>query len=461
MFIQNRDSLTALARNSREKEIITMLIDLVETSLELAQPSQLLSYSISFDRTYMQIEDKKINYSSYENIILIAIGKASQTMTEWFLKHSPMSFSRIIIVSPYEKTNFISLKTNSIFYKTGHPVPNTASVEAAEHVLSLIQSLGTNDLCIFLISGGGSSLLEIPDYDLDLAKYILLIDKLHRSGASIDELNTIRKHFSKIKGGKLATQTKAKIISLIISDVIGDDPSIIASGPTTPDISTWVNCLQILKKYEIYADLPIEIVAIIENGLKKKIPDTPSDERLFLHVQNYIVGNNFKILSSIKELVSKNHCVEILDYQIQGEAKETGKVLANMACKKFKKRFNCKSSFCFILFGGETTVKLSPQSGIGGRNQELALEFALQMQDKYPIYLASFGTDGIDGNSVAAGAIVGPFTLMNQEELRFASTELNNHNSNKFFNSKGGEIITGYTGTNIMDIGVICLEVRE
>ncbi len=461
MFIQNRDSLTTSARNEKEKEIITMLVDLIETSLELAQPIQLLSSSISFEGEYMRLEDKKINFSSYEKIFLVAIGKASQTMAEWFLRRSPLSFSRIIIVSPYEKTNFITSKTNCTFYKTGHPVPDNASVEAAEHVLSLIQSLSSKDLCLFLISGGGSSLFEIPDFNLTLPNYVSLIDKLHQSGVAIDELNTIRKHFSKIKGGKLAIQTDANIISLIISDVISDNPSTIASGPTAPDNSTWENCFQIFKKYELYDDLPIEIITIIENGLKKKIPDTPSDEKLFLHVRNYIVGNNSRILRSIGDVLSKDYCVEFLDYQIKGEAKEAGRMLANIARRKFEERSKCKSSFCFIIFGGETTVRLSPNSGIGGRNQELALEFALQNQDKCPIYLASFGTDGIDGNSTAAGAIVGPFTIMNQEESIYASTELNKHNSNQFFKLKGGEITTGYTGTNLMDIGIICIDVSE
>ena len=461
MFVQNRDSLTSLARNPKEKEIITMLIDLVDTSLELAQPTQLLSSSISFEEEYIRLEDKKINISTYEKIFLIAIGKASQTMAEWFLRRFPIPSSRIIIVSPYEKNDFIKLHTNCIFYKAGHPVPDTASVEAAEYVLSLIQSLSSKDLCIFLTSGGGSSLFEIPNFNLALPDYVSLIEMLHQCGVTIDELNTIRKHFSKIKGGKLAIQTEANIISLIISDVISDNPSTIASGPTVPDNSTWENCFQIFKKYELYDNLPNEIITIIENGLKKKIPDTPSDEKLFLHVQNYIVGNNSRVLRCIRDELSKNYCVEILDYQIKGEAKEAGRILINVASRKFEERVNCKSSFCFIIFGGETTVRLSLQSGIGGRNQELALGFALQNQDKYPIYLAAFGTDGIDGNSSAAGAIVGPFTIMNQEESIYASLELEKHNSNKFFESKGGEIITGYTGTNLMDIGIICIEVGE
>ncbi|MFW9851763.1 MAG: glycerate kinase [Candidatus Thorarchaeota archaeon] len=459
MFIQNRDSLIALARNTKEKEIITLLVDLVEVSLELAQPARLLSSSISFDEENMELDNKKIDFSSYEKIFLIAIGKASQTMAEWFFKHSSLSFSRIIIVSPYEKTNFLSSKTNFTYYKTGHPVPDAASVEAAEHVLSLIQTLSSKDLCLFLISGGGSSLFEIPDFNLALPEYVSLIDKLHQSGATIDELNTIRKHFSKVKGGKLAIQTNANLVSIIISDVIGDNPSNIASGPTVPDNSTWENCLQIFKKYEIYYDLPNKIASIIEKGLKKEILDTPSDKKLFTHVQNFIVGNNSEILRSINEVLSKNHCVEILDYQIKGEARETGKMLANIASQKFEERIKSKSSFYFIVFGGETTVKLSLHPCVGGRNQELALGFALQNQCKYPIYLASFGTDGIDGNSKAAGAIVGPFTIMNQEESKTASIELNKHNSNKFFKMNGGEIITGYTGTNVMDIGIICIEV--
>ncbi len=458
MFIRNRSSLLSMSRNEAEHKIVSLLSELIEESLAIAQPCNLMSEHISFSNTEMAIKEEKVDLSKFDKYYLLAFGKASQTMSKWLLDNFPLYFSRIIIVSPNECTEHFESLPNLSFFKAGHPTPNNESLEAAEYSLKFLRNLSSDDLCFVLISGGGSSLFESPDFNVSLEDYQSLIRLLLSSGASIHEINTIRKHFSKVKGGKLALETKARIITVIISDVIGNNPSIIASGPTAPDSSTWNDCKDILTKYNLQTQLPESIASTIKKGLNSDIEDTPINLSLFSHVSNFVIGDNYFVSSKLENKISNNHCVKILTHSLSGESSERGKELAITSIKHFTdERVSCKSPYCFLLFSGETTVTIKTPAGLGGRNQELALSFALEITDKYPIYLASFGTDGIDGTSLAAGALVGPFTISDDVRKQKAITALSTHDSNSFFKENGGEIITDHTGTNLMDIGIICL----
>ena len=458
MFIRNRSSLLSMSRNEAEHKIVSLLSELIEESLAIAQPCNLMSEHISFSNTEMAIKEEKVDLSKFDKYYLLAFGKASQTMSKWLLDNFPLYFSRIIIVSPNECTEHFESLPNLSFFKAGHPTPNNESLEAAEYSLKFLRNLSSDDLCFVLISGGGSSLFESPDFNVSLEDYQSLIRLLLSSGASIHEINTIRKHFSKVKGGKLALETKARIITVIISDVIGNNPSIIASGPTAPDSSTWNDCKDILTKYNLQTQLPESIASTIKKGLNSDIEDTPINLSLFSHVSNFVIGDNYFVSSKLENKISNNHCVKILTHSLSGESSERGKELAITSIKHFTdERVSCKSPYCFLLFSGETTVTIKTPAGLGGRNQELALSFALEITDKYPIYLASFGTDGIDGTSLAAGALVGPFTISDDVRKQKAITALSTHDSNSFFKENGGEIITNHTGTNLMDIGIICL----
>ncbi|MCK5305292.1 MAG: DUF4147 domain-containing protein, partial [Candidatus Heimdallarchaeota archaeon] len=387
----------------------------------------------------------------------------SQTMSSWMMDNFPLSFSRIIIVSPEEiQSRFTSMPSCQCF-RGGHPIPNEQSVLAAEEVLKLLQTLTERDLCFFLISGGGSALLESPDFNISLQEYQLLQKGLLSCGAPIYEINMIRKHFSKVKGGKLAAVSNTNIMSLILSDVIGSDPSSIASGPTVPDETTWKDCETIFQRYNLFQSLPEVFGHLIGQGVNGIINETPSDPALFSNTYNYVIGNNIKLLDFIKEKLSLNYPVEILDYKISGEAKVIGDKLAKKAIQHYStiQTLHRGLSLSFLLFGGETTVTLSPSAGVGGRNQELALSFVLSSNAHESLFLASFGTDGIDGNSKAAGAIVGPFTLTNEQLKNDASKSLYSNDANSFLKKYGGELLTGYTGTNMMDIGIICIAMDE
>ena len=462
MVVKNRLDIFNLARDDDELQILEIMLDSIDYVIESAQPHNFMSSSVSVTKETMEVGGEKFDFSSYDNFYLLSFGKASQPMTEWVLDNLPVSFSRIILVSPEDCGDNFSSQLALSFFKGGHPLPNEKSVEAAANVLSLFETLTEKDLCIILISGGGSSLLELPDFGVSLSKYNELTQQLLHSGASIHEINTLRKHFSKIKGGKLATKAKATLVSLIISDVVSNDPSSIASGPTVPDETTWDDCLKIINKYGLSTTLPIEFSFIFKKDFKEEYLDTPSDSSLFTNVFNFVIGDNCRILDALKEKLTNDFCASIVDCNVSGDAKEKGNELANLALKNLlNKKRKCKSSLCFLLFGGETIVRIQSASGIGGRNQELALSFALYNKMDYPMFLVAIGTDGIDGNSRAAGALVGPFTISDSAKRNSAINALDTHNSNSFFKENGGEIITGYTGTNIMDVGIICLKTKS
>ena len=331
MFIQNQLQLSALARDDTEEQVLNLLMNLTEAILSGAQPEKLLSSSVSFSSNSMKTEGDKYELDSYNNLYLISFGKASQKMAKWVLDHFPRSFSRIIIVSPDGCEEYLKESEDILFFKGGHPKPNKQSIEAAEKSIQLLEKMTEDDLCLFLISGGGSALFEKPGFDIPFSDYLDLAELLLNSNANIHEINTIRKHFSDVKGGRLAQFTKATLVSFIISDVIGNDISSIASGPTSPDKTTWINCKEIFMKYSLLSHLPESCLSVLNQGLDGNLPDSPSEDQLFLHVNNYIVGDNTKIIREIKNHLKAEVDVVILDTEISGESREVGFELANIA----------------------------------------------------------------------------------------------------------------------------------
>jgi len=458
MFVKNKSELLDLGRNDSEKEMLEHILNLIEFILDTAQPQHIFSSSVCIENEKITIEDDTFSLEEYERFYLIAFGKASQNMAKWLIEHFPHNFERIVIVSPDNLDEFFKTVTPLSYFQGGHPKPNEQSVKAANEVISTLKQATNRDLCFFLISGGGSALLEASNNAVSFSDYEKLVELLLSSRASIQEINTLRKHLSKIKGGKLAQQTNAKIISFIISDVIGNDVSSIASGPTAPDETTWHDCKEILSKYSLISSVPESILSLLSKAVDSEIPETPNNSYLFSHVHNYIIGDNTKLLNQVQDYLNSCGESEPLNYHIIGEAKEIGKELAKQITLKVKdfmnKGLNKKTIISWV-FGGETTVDLVNHEGKGGRNQELALSFALSILENESIYLLSLGTDGMDGNSDAAGAIIGPFTLDSNEKFEKAKKSLDANDSNRFFKENGGELITGYTGTNLMDVGII------
>ena len=388
---------------------------------------------IKFLDDYLIINNKKINLNDYKKIFLIGFGKASLEMAkamEEFMTYDDGA----IITTQDEK-----LKTIRVF-KGSHPLPSEKNIEATKKIINIVKKAGKDDLIFVLASGGGSSLFCMPMISLN--SMIDVTDKLIKAGCNIEELNTVRKHLSYIKGGRLAKLTEAKMIGLIISDIIGNPVEAIASGPTAEDKTTFRDAYKIMKKYKIKNK---EAMDLILKGLKGEVEETPNKIK---NVENFIIADIDIACKEAKKIAEfKGYYSKILTTSLRGEAKEIGKYLSRYA--KFYPR-----NHSVIITGGETTVKVEG-NGIGGRNQEMVLS-AIKEINGLPIAFLSCGTDGIDGSSPAAGAIADGDSMKRATKLNLNLDDfLQNNNSYEFFKIMDDAIITGYTGTNVMDIQII------
>ena len=300
--------------------------------------------------------------------------------------------------------------------------------------MKFVQNKRSDELIIFLVSGGGSSLLAMPD-DITLEDKVHVTNVLLKSGATIQEFNCIRKHLSKIKGGKLVENMKCEGVSLVMSDVEGDDLSSIASGTTYMDDTTYADALEILDKYKIRWKMPQEVLDLLEKRNIEKIETPKKDE-----IENAVIANNDDCLQVMKEKAEKIG-YKVCMMQLFGDIKE--------AVTKILEKISEEEKTC-IIFGGETIVKVLGK-GMGGRNQELVLRLLKNTQKLKKMTIASIGTDGIDGNSVFAGAITENVKI----DLDVMKEFLKNSDSGRFFQKQKGNVITNATHTNLMDIGVI------
>ncbi|MBT5201318.1 MAG: DUF4147 domain-containing protein, partial [Thaumarchaeota archaeon] len=338
-----------------------------------------------------------------------------------------------IIVIPKGSKSIIKAKKFQIF-NSRHPEPDQTSVKAAKEVMKFVQNKRSDELIIFLVSGGGSSLLAMPD-DITLEDKIHVTKVLLKSGAAIQEINCVRKHLSKIKGGKLIENMKCHGVSLVMSDVEGDDLSAIASGTTYMDDTTYADASEILKKYKIRWKMPQEILDLFKKG-ENEIIKTPKKAK----IENFVIASNNNCLEAMKEKAEKIG-YKVNTMQIFGNIKEE--------VTKILEKISDEEKTC-ILFGGETTVKVLGK-GMGGRNQELVLRLLKNTQKLKKMVIASIGTDGIDGNSVFAGAITENIRI----DLDVMKEFLKNSDSGRFFQKQKGNVITNATHTNLMDIGMI------
>ncbi|MHB8881651.1 MAG: glycerate kinase type-2 family protein [Thermodesulfovibrionales bacterium] len=342
--------------------------------------------------------------------------------------------------------------------EAGHPIPDVYGYAGTAEVVRLLQKADEKTLVLCLISGGGSALLVSPCRGVTLQEKQEVSELLLKAGADISELNTVRKHISAVKGGRLAEIAfPARMISLILSDVIGDSLDVIASGPTAPDKTTFRDALRVFEKYRLFDRIPESIRRVIYDGINERIPDTPKEGNLmFSLVENIIIGSNRIALNTAKQKAEDiGFEAEILSSELQGEAREVGKRLAEKA-KDIKRSVKpgARATRC-IISGGETTVTVKGK-GLGGRNMELALAFAMEIDGIDGIRFLSAGTDGTDGPTDAAGAIVDGKTIAAARTAGLDPKEyLNNNDSYNFFKKIDGLLITGPTGTNVMDIQII------
>ena len=342
--------------------------------------------------------------------------------------------------------------------EAGHPVPDDNGIKGTGKILSIVKKAEKDDLVICLISGGGSALLaDVPEgCTLDDLKKVSSI--LLKTGANITEMNCIRKHLSAIKGGQLSrAAAPARVVSLILSDVIGDPLDVIASGPTAPDPSTFADAISIISKYNIGSEIPEKIIRVLHDGLENKRQETlKKSDNILLLTSNLIIGTNKLALNTAKEkaelLGYESH---IVSNNLDADVSEVASYITELA-KRVRSQKSAKKT-C-LLFAGEPTVKVKG-SGLGGRNQHLALLMAVLLKDIPGITILSGGTDGSDGPTDATGAVVDCLTLQKAFDLGLNPGQfIENSDSYNFFKQVGGLIITGPTQTNVMDLMVALID---
>lgn len=383
-------------------------------------------------------------------LIVIGAGKASAAMARAVEEHwTGNSLSGLVVTRygynvPCEKIEIV---------EAAHPVPDEAGLFAAQRMLDLVSNLSADDVVLSLISGGGSSLLPLPLEGVSLDDKQLVNRLLLASGATISEMNTVRRHLSAIKGGRLAAACyPARVINLLLSDVPGDRPLDIASGPTVADPTSCADALEIVHRYKL--NLPAHVLHVLTSGEGESIK--PSDTRL-ANLETRIIAAPQQALQAAARVAS-NHGLTpyILGDAIEGEARDVGKVLAAIALQVAEKNEPFVRP-CALLSGGETTVTLRGQ-GRGGRNVECLLSFAIATQGHSSIHALMGDTDGVDGIEEIAGAVMGPHTLKAAFAQGLAPrTSLDTNDGHSFFQALGDEVITGPTLTNVNDFRVILI----
>lgn len=379
--------------------------------------------------------------------LVIGAGKASAEMARvleqnWAGELTGLVVTRYGYSVPCERIEIV---------EASHPVPDQAGLTAARRISDLVKGLCADDLVICLISGGGSSLLVMPDESLTLADKQDVNKALLKSGATIGEMNCVRRHLSGIKGGRLAVACHpAKVVTLLISDVPGDDPVDIASGPTSADATTCADALAILQRYEI--GVPERVRALLESGNGESIK--PGDPRLAGHELRMIATPQMALEAAAAVARKAGVPVHILGDSIEGEAREVGIVMAGIA-RQVARHGQPFSAPCIFLSGGETTVTVRG-NGRGGRNVEFLLSLAVALDGHADIHAIACDTDGVDGQEEIAGAYLAPDTLARAREMGIKARErLANNDGHGFFQALGDSVISGPTLTNVNDFRAV------
>jgi glycerate 2-kinase len=392
----------------------------------------------------------KEDYDGYHNIYVVGAGKAGASMA----KAAERVLGRRIAHGLINvKDGHVAKLRRIELNECGHPVPDERGVAGAARIAAMVERAGPDDLVICLVSGGASALLPLPAAPITLAEKQATTRLLLACGANIHEINAIRKHISRIKGGQLARLAgRAAVRSLLLSDVIGDNLDVIGSGPTAPDASTFAQVAETFAKYGIAAQVPASVRQRIEAGVRGEIEETPKPgDPLFRRVRNVVVGSNRLALDAAAAKARElGYRVLVLSSQIEGETREVARMHAAIAREIVQFGRPLRAPAC-IVTGGETTVTLKGQ-GLGGRNQEFVLAAAIDLAGVPATVVFSAGTDGSDGPTDAAGAIADGATLARRPG---AAQFLANNDSYHYFEALGDLVKTGPTNTNVMDVRLL------
>jgi hydroxypyruvate reductase len=425
-----------------------------DRALKAVDPVEAVKRHVKLEGEDLTVNENRYSLGDYGHIYVIGGGKAGASMGSAVETILGERITKGIINVKYGHLSELKrIKLNEV----GHPIPDEKGVSGTEEIIGLLEHLGEKDLVICLISGGGSALLPSPVEGITLQDKQEMTNLLLECGATINEINAIRKHISKLKGGGLARLAyPSTLIALMLSDVVGDPLDVIASGPTVPDMSTFGDCLAILKKYHLSERSPKSIHDRIQRGIRGEIEETPKPGNpIFEKTQNVIIGSNIiAVKAAGQEARQLGYTPLILSTFIEGETREVAKVHTAIAKEIVRTNHPVDPPAC-IISGGETTVTIRGK-GLGGRNQEFVLASSIDIQGWRDVVILSGGTDGTDGPTDAAGAIADGDTIRRGQELGSdAIACLDNNDSYHFFENLGDLIMTGPTNTNVMDLRLI------
>ncbi len=439
--------------NCADRNIRTILKQLLLAGLDAADPALAVRRTVRIRHNSLRIGARQYDLTQFSRIVCIGAGKASGAMATALERQLGSRLEGgLVVVNDGRAGNTKRIQ----LIEARHPVPDRRSERAARMMIRLLESLTDHDLVLMVLSGGASSLLAAPAAGLTLREKQLTTRLLLRSGATIREINAVRKHLSGVKGGHLAGATTATVMTLILSDVPGDDPATVGSGPMAPDPSTFADAKRVLDTFGIRNRIPLAVRRHVDHGVRGRIPDTPKPgEVRFSRVHHHVIGNNRAVIERMaKQARALGLRTLILSTNLSGEARDMGKLFGNLAGEIRDSGNPVRPPAC-LLAGGELTVTVKGK-GIGGRAQEFALAAAPSIEGLSRVFVAGVGTDGIDGPTEAAGAVVDGETVSRAREMGISlEAALRENNSYGFFHRVGGHVVTGPTGTNVNDVYMI------
>ncbi|MCX6334360.1 MAG: DUF4147 domain-containing protein [Bacteroidia bacterium] len=419
-------------------------------------PGKIITDLVSLRGSILKVGYMSYDLEKFRHIYVIGAGKASAALGHYLENILGNRITGGHIVTKYGSfCKLIKIRVT----EAGHPVPDENGFSATREISAIADNAAEDDLVICIWSGGGSSLLADHPDSSSPQEIMFFNDMLVRCGANISEMNIVRKHLSKVKGGQLARHIwPATCVTIYLSDVIGDPPDVVASGPVAPDNSTYSEALQVIEKYNLKNDMPPSLLTYIYEGVQGMHPDSPGPgDQVFSRTSTLLAGNNrMALLAASREAEKSGFSTFIVTCELIGETHQACSFIIDII-NKYKYNNTLQKPVC-LLFGGETTVRVTGD-GLGGRNQHLALLVATRLHDISGITFLSAGTDGNDGNTDMAGAVVDSETVhdalsMNVDPARY----LDDFDSFHFFKAVGGHIHTGPTMTNVMDMALAIIE---
>ncbi len=429
-------------------------LSIFQASLKGADPKLCVKRFLKFENGYIAAGNFRRRLDQIKKIIVAGAGKASALMAQATEDILGDKIDKGIVVT--KEGPEVTLRKTKLCIG-GHPFPDENGAKGTQEILQMLLEAGDSDLVIFLLSGGGSALLVSPAEGVSLEDKKRMVQLLFECGANIDEMNILRKHISKVKGGRLARIAyPSRTICLILSDVIGDRLDSIASGPTSPDPTTFEDCFEILNRYKLLDKIPKSVRSFLEENKGKQENETlKPEDAVFKKVENIIVGSNLLALKEAeKEARKLDFNTILLSSTVSGDTTRAAKEHASLAREIREDRVKPSPPAC-VISGGETTVEIKGK-GKGGRNQEFVLASAIQIQGLKDVVISSMNTDGIDGPTDAAGALCDGITVSRAKKMNLDPEDhLKRNDSYHFFEKLGDLIKTGPTNTNVMDIHLI------